>query len=673
MELYRRAAYGRLSEISATDTLPIDRRFLTLGSARRRRGRVAERGAGSPGRPDALRRRRQRADCPGDRPPPPARVPDPARHAGRLDAGRFPGRRAAAGLAAGREPPGRARAPCAGGTVRRRARRCGSAAAIRPGAPTVIQGQGAAAVAATADVGGRRALPAASGAESASPRRGRTGRMARRARVAAPERASRQFEQLGDRRAPHGERPAAAGQRSAPADGVSRRSGTRCTWSPPGSTSIGVVVPGTPFVILGHNAPDCLGHDQHRRRRPGPVRRALRSRAAPLFLPAASGCPVEVTRGVDSGARRTPQAVRSLADAARDGVRRRRDSTGKMRRRGCRRDAERPASAARSCCAGKASRGETAGAFEALNRASDWPTFTTAVERFAAPSQNFVYADVDGNIGYAMSGVLPLRAGGVGMMPNDGSYRRRASGAARIRANALPRLFNPERGYITSSNNQIDRQWSGLITRDWAAPYRTTRLHALVDAAQRRRSGEGGRVAERCHRPGGRRVCSAGVDSALALGAETRRRTRSARRARAAARLGSPRRRAAGRDALSRCSRTRCGAGRSSTRWAIRCSAASTNGRARNGRPGFTPCWTTPAHTGSTTSPRSDSAKRATTFFCSRRLTRPPLCRGVRRRSRIVGDGARGARSSIRWAARLAARLAVQPRPVARWSATSRP
>ena len=64
--------------------------------------------------------------------------------------------------------------------------------------------------------------------------------------------------------------------------------------------------------------------------------------------------------------------------------------------------------------------GEMAGAFEALNRAGSWSEFTAAVERFAAPSQNFVYADVEGNIGYAMSGVLPLRSGSVGMLPNNG-------------------------------------------------------------------------------------------------------------------------------------------------------------------------------------------------------------------------------------------------------------
>ena len=128
--------------------------------------------------------------------------------------------------------------------------------------------------------------------------------------------------------------------------------------------------------------------------------------------------------------------------------------------------------------------GEMAGAFEALNRAGSWPEFTAAVERFEAPSQNFVYADVEGNIGYVMSGVLPQRSSGVGIMPSDAASGE-GEWRGRIEPSALPRLFNPARGYITSSNNEIDRQRTAVITRDWAAPYRTALLHqAMQGAAQ---------------------------------------------------------------------------------------------------------------------------------------------------------------------------------------------
>ncbi len=127
--------------------------------------------------------------------------------------------------------------------------------------------------------------------------------------------------------------------------------------------------------------------------------------------------------------------------------------------------------------------GQMAGAFEALDRATGWDDFTQALARFSSPSQNVVYADVEGNIGYVMSGTLPVRADGVGMLPSDGANGE-GEWIGRIEGAQLPRLLNPSTGYITSSNNQVDRRWPGLITRDWAAPYRTTRLHETIRAAE---------------------------------------------------------------------------------------------------------------------------------------------------------------------------------------------
>src|SRR4029453_8733099 len=64
--------------------------------------------------------------------------------------------------------------------------------------------------------------------------------------------------------------------------------------------------------------------------------------------------------------------------------------------------------------------GETAAAFDALNRAGRWTEFLEAVRRFGAPSQSIVYADVDGHIGYAMSGRIPIRSASDGGTPVPG-------------------------------------------------------------------------------------------------------------------------------------------------------------------------------------------------------------------------------------------------------------
>ncbi|MGH9202102.1 MAG: penicillin acylase family protein, partial [Vicinamibacterales bacterium] len=124
-------------------------------------------------------------------------------------------------------------------------------------------------------------------------------------------------------------------------------------------------------------------------------------------------------------------------------------------------------------------RGDLGSSFEALNRSTDWPSVLNAIRTFAVPSINLVYADVDGNIGYAMSGRVPIRSSGDGTLPvNGNSGEGEWSGS--IDADSLPRAFNPPTGYITSSNNEVDRGFRGLITRDWAAPFRATRLHTLL-------------------------------------------------------------------------------------------------------------------------------------------------------------------------------------------------
>lgn len=127
--------------------------------------------------------------------------------------------------------------------------------------------------------------------------------------------------------------------------------------------------------------------------------------------------------------------------------------------------------------------GDLAAPFEALNRSTDWASFTAAVESFALPSSNLVYVDVDGNIGYAMSGRLPVRTGGDGSLPIDGG-----SGAGAwtgtVPPASLPRVINPPAGFIASANNEIDRKFPGLITRDWAAPFRATRLVEQLSKAE---------------------------------------------------------------------------------------------------------------------------------------------------------------------------------------------
>ncbi len=119
--------------------------------------------------------------------------------------------------------------------------------------------------------------------------------------------------------------------------------------------------------------------------------------------------------------------------------------------------------------------GETAAGFEAINRATNWTEFVNGVHRFASVSQNFVYADIDGHIGYAMSGRLPIRTGGDGGRPVPG-WTGEHDWIGTVPAERLPAVLDPAAGQIVTANAEIDRRWPGTMTRDWAAPFRTMRI-----------------------------------------------------------------------------------------------------------------------------------------------------------------------------------------------------
>jgi penicillin amidase len=127
--------------------------------------------------------------------------------------------------------------------------------------------------------------------------------------------------------------------------------------------------------------------------------------------------------------------------------------------------------------------GDLAASIESLNRSTGWPSVLNAIRTFSVPSVNLVYADIDGNIGYAMAGRVPIRSSGDGTLPVNGNNGE-SEWSGSIDSDSLPRVYNPTAGYITSSNNEIDRGFPGLITRDWAAPFRTTRLHGLLAAGK---------------------------------------------------------------------------------------------------------------------------------------------------------------------------------------------
>jgi penicillin amidase len=90
-----------------------------------------------------------------------------------------------------------------------------------------------------------------------------------------------------------------------------------------------------------------------------------------------------------------------------------------------------------------------------LNKARNWDEFRAALTYWDSPAQNFVYADVDGNIGYQTPSRVPVRAAGhTGLLPVDGTTDA-YEWLGYVPFEYLPSVFNPSRGYIATANQAL--------------------------------------------------------------------------------------------------------------------------------------------------------------------------------------------------------------------------
>jgi penicillin amidase len=125
------------------------------------------------------------------------------------------------------------------------------------------------------------------------------------------------------------------------------------------------------------------------------------------------------------------------------------------------------------------------GAFYYLNYAKDWNGFNAALKQYGGATQNFVYADVKGNIGWHDAGAIPIRRKGDGSVPYDGST---ADGdwIGNIPYDELPHLYNPPGGYIVTANQRVvgtDNKYFSILSRDAASPpWRARRITDMINA-----------------------------------------------------------------------------------------------------------------------------------------------------------------------------------------------
>ncbi len=122
-------------------------------------------------------------------------------------------------------------------------------------------------------------------------------------------------------------------------------------------------------------------------------------------------------------------------------------------------------------------------AFLAVDRATDWTAFRAALSKFGAPSQNFVYADADGHIGYQLPGHIPVRtlASDRGARPVPG-WDGQHEWTGYVPFDDLPSVFDPPSGRIATANNAVYSA-KAFIGDEVDRGDRAARILELIDKA----------------------------------------------------------------------------------------------------------------------------------------------------------------------------------------------
>jgi len=114
-----------------------------------------------------------------------------------------------------------------------------------------------------------------------------------------------------------------------------------------------------------------------------------------------------------------------------------------------------------------------------LNRAEGWNDFRSGLETFRSISSNCIYADIYGNIGIAAAGGIPIRKGN-GIIIRDGTTDE-YDWKGYVPADQLPFSFNPSGGTVSSANNRIiDNDYPYFVSQSFDLPYRINRIREML-------------------------------------------------------------------------------------------------------------------------------------------------------------------------------------------------
>jgi penicillin amidase len=123
--------------------------------------------------------------------------------------------------------------------------------------------------------------------------------------------------------------------------------------------------------------------------------------------------------------------------------------------------------------------------FIQINKASNWQEFREGIKNVTINPQNFIYGDINGNIGHQHGGRIPIRNFGDGSTITPGTDEKH-NWKSLSSFDQLFSIYNPEHGFVYTANFNEDKTPNGLlIAQDRISPYRQIRLKKLLKSKER--------------------------------------------------------------------------------------------------------------------------------------------------------------------------------------------
>lgn len=120
-----------------------------------------------------------------------------------------------------------------------------------------------------------------------------------------------------------------------------------------------------------------------------------------------------------------------------------------------------------------------------MDQARTWEEFRDACSFNHMPSENMVWVDRHGDIGWQASGVQPIRRNWSGVLPVPGDGRYEWDGYLPIRE--LPHEVNPARGFIATANNYLlpdGYPHKDLLDVRWSDAFRASRITEVLGSGR---------------------------------------------------------------------------------------------------------------------------------------------------------------------------------------------